>query len=160
MMSFYGLFADRCIGMNRLISSGNQVDVTLSEALMNLVEDEGSDVIAAFLEGISDGGRFVTAAQRALELAKPLVLLKSGRTEAGQRAATSHTAALTGSDRVFQAVCKQFGVCTVDDLNELVYTSHLFTYLRNQTRDRFNLAIVTQSGGLGSLTADMFARVW
>jgi acyl-CoA synthetase (NDP forming) len=64
MMSFYGLFADRCTGMNRLISTGNQVDVTLSEALMNLVEDEGSDVIAAFLEGLSDG-RFVAAARRA-----------------------------------------------------------------------------------------------
>ena len=155
MMSFYGLFADRCIGMDRLISFGNQVDVTISEGLMNLVEAPGSDVIAAFLEGLSDGGRFVAAARRALEAAKPLVVLKSGRTEAGQRAAASHTAALAGSDRVFQAVCRQFGVSMVDDLNELVYTAHLFTYLKNTTRDRFNLAVVTQSGGLGSLTADM-----
>jgi acyl-CoA synthetase (NDP forming) len=158
MMAFYGLYHDRKIGMNRLISLGNQVDVSLAECLDCLVEHHGSHVITVFMEGLTDGRAFVAAAKRAIELGKPIVLLKSGRTQAGQRAAASHTAALSGSQRVFQAICRQFGVVLVDDLNEMVMTAQIFDYLRSKIHDRFNLALVTQSGGLGSLTADLCAE--
>jgi acyl-CoA synthetase (NDP forming) len=158
MMSFYGLFAARRVGMNRLISLGNQVDLTVSESIASLIEDPRSRVVAVFLEGVSDGHRFIQAARRALELGKPLVMLKSGRTEAGQQSAASHTAALSGSDRVFSAICRQLGVLLVDDLNDLVAVSQIFARFPPPAHDRFNLAVITQSGGLGSLTADLCSR--
>lgn len=155
MMAFYGLYADRKIGMNRLVSLGNQVDVSIPEVLACLVEDEHSQVITVFLEGVSDGQGLVTAAQQALRLDKPLVLLKSGQSEAGQRAAASHTAALAGSQEVFRAVCRQFGIILVKDIHELVQTAQVCSYLKGKVGPRFNLALITQSGGLGSLTADL-----
>lgn len=155
MMAFYGLYHDRKLGMNRLISLGNQVDVSLAEALACLAEDLDTQVITVFMEGMVDGPAFVAAAKRALKLGKPILLLKSGRTQAGQRAAASHTAALTGSDRVFQAVCRQHGVILVNDLNELVTSAQVFAYLKGRVADPFQVALITQSGGLGSLSADL-----
>ena len=86
---------------------------------------------------------------------KPLVLIKSGRTQAGQQAAATHTAALAGSDRIFQAACRQSGVIVVDDMDELVRTLHLFATWAGRYPAGKRLALVTQSGGMGSLTADL-----
>lgn len=155
MMAYYGLYADRKIGMNRLISLGNQADVSLPEGLTCLVADPNSAVITVFMEGVNDGQGLVAAAQQALCLDKPIVLLKSGQTEAGQRAAASHTAALTGSQDVFRAVCHQFGILLVEDVHELVQTAQVCAYLKGKVGERFSLALITQSGGLGSLTADL-----
>jgi acyl-CoA synthetase (NDP forming) len=155
MMALYGLFVDRNIGLSRLISLGNQVDVDLAESLAYLVADEDTSVIGAFVEDTRDGTAFVAAARRALEAGKPLVLVKVGRTELGQQAALTHTAALTGSDRVFDAVCNQFGVLRVDDVIDLVDTLQVLASVGKRLSKRGHVAVVTQSGGLGSLTADL-----
>lgn len=155
MMALYGVFADRHVGLSKLLSLGNQVDVGLAESLAYLAADPQTAVIGAFVEGVREGPAFVDAARQALAAAKPLVLIKVGRTAAGRQAALTHTAALTGSDRVFDAVCRQFGVFRVDDVNELVATVQVMAAVGSRLAWRANIAVVTQSGGLGSLTADL-----
>lgn len=155
MMALYGLFVDRGLGMNRFISLGNQADVTLSEALLTLAEDEHTRVISAFVEGVKDGSLFRRGLRRALLADKPVVLIKSGRTASGQQAAATHTAALAGSGRVFDAVCRQFGAIRVDDIEELMDTVQLLAAFHGRFNARGHVALVSQSGGLASLSADM-----
>jgi acetyltransferase len=155
MMALYGLFADRQLGLSRLLSLGNQVDVGLAESVAHLVADEQTTVIGAFVEGILAGPAFVTAVRGAVLAGKPVVLLKSGQTESGQRAALTHTAALSGASRVFEAVCRQFGVIQVADVMELIDTCHLLAAFGRRLDGQGRMAVVTQSGGLGSLTADL-----
>jgi len=140
MMALYGIFADRHIGMNRLLSLGNQVDLTLSEGLAYLADDAQTGVIAVFMEGLRDGQTFVDGLRRAAS---------------GQRAAATHTAAIAGSNSVFQAVCRQFGVLLVDDVREMLDTIQILDAFGSRLAGRGNVAVVTQSGGMGSLTADL-----
>ena len=158
MMALYGLFSDRNLGLSRLISLGNQVNVTLADGLAYLAKEEETAVIAAFVEGVQNGRAFAAALKSALIAGKPIVLVKSGRTELGQAAAATHTAALAGSDRVFTAVCQQFGVIQVDDVDEMVDTIELLAAFGDKLRGN-RVSLVTQSGGMGSLTADMCHRV-
>ena len=155
MMAMQGVFADLQLGLSHLLSLGNQVDVTLTESLAYLVDDPATQVIGAFIEGIDDGRQFVAVARAAQRAGKPLVVVKSGRTTAGQQAAATHTAALAGSDRVFQSVAHQAGVCVVEDMAELARTLQLFAAWAGRWPRAGRLALVTQSGGMGSLTADL-----
>ena len=107
---------------------------------------------------MQDGRRFATALELALIAGKPVVLVKSGRTEAGQIAASTHTAALAGSDRVFSAVCRQFGVILVDDIDELIDTIQLMASFGERLAADGRVSVVSQSGGMGSLTADFCYR--
>ena len=157
MMALYGLFADRNLGLSHLISLGNQVDVTLADSLAYLVSKPKTTVIGAFVEGVKNGRAFIAALRAALIAGKPIVLVKSGRTELGQAAATTHTAALAGSDRVFTAVCQQYGVIQVDDVDEMVDTITLLAAFGNELSGN-RISLVTQSGGMGSLTADLCHR--
>ena len=158
MMALYGLFADRRIGLSRLISLGNQVDVTLADGLDYLANEDKTAVIGAFVEGVKNGRNFANALQTAFVAGKPVVLVKSGRTEAGQAAAATHTAALAGSDKVFTAVCEQFGVIRVDDVDEMVDVMQLMAGFGKKLAGSGRISIVTQSGGMGSLTADLCHR--
>ncbi|MCP4167734.1 MAG: acetate--CoA ligase family protein [Chloroflexi bacterium] len=155
MMALYGAFSDRGIGINRLISLGNQVDVNLSEALAYLADDRATEVISAFVESVQNGAAFTQALYKALIAGKPVVLLKTGRTLSGQQAAATHTAALAGSDRAFDAVCRQFGAIQVDDTDELINIVQLLAAFGKKLSGRGRIAIVSQSGGMGSLTADL-----
>ncbi len=158
MMALYGLFADRQLGLSRLLSLGNQVNVTLADGLAYLAQDENTGTIGAFVEGVQDGRRFAAALESALLAGKPVVLLKSGRTELGQAAASTHTAAMAGSDRVFSAVCRQFGVIQAADIDELIDTIQLLATFGDRLTGSGRVAVVTQSGGMGSLTADLCHR--
>lgn len=163
MMALYGLFVDRCLGMNRLLSVGNQAGVTLSAGLQHFAADPGTGVIAAFVEGLQDGQRFAAGLQAALLAGKPVVLTKSGRTAAGQQAAATHTAAVAGSARVFAAVCRQFGALLVDELDELLDTVQVLNafgpWLESTPGPAGRgLLVVTQSGGMGALAADWCER--
>ncbi|MEA3334295.1 MAG: CoA-binding protein [Chloroflexota bacterium] len=155
MMALYGLFADRHLGLSYLLSLGNQVDVSLSDSLAYVSGDRETTAIGAFIEGVRDGRAFVDSARQALLAGKPLVVVKVGRTEIGQQAALTHTAALTGSDRVFDALGHQFGIVRVDDVGELVDTLQIMAAVGSKLSGRGHVALVTQSGGLGSLTADL-----
>lgn len=153
MMALHGSFTQVRAGMRFLVSVGNQIDLSVEELLEHFACDAGTRVCAAFLEGISSGERFVRALEENLRRGKPVVLLRSGRTSAGRRLAATHTGAVAGADRVFEAVCRQYGAVLVDDVSDLVQTARLFEAFGDRLTDR--VAYLTQSGGLGSLTADL-----
>ena len=105
------------VGFSRIIAIGNKCDVNEVEVLKYLDDDERTDVIAVYLEGFTNGRKLYEVMK---ECKKPVVVLKSGRTEAGKRSALSHTASISTSEEVFEAACKQAGVVKVYDYEEMI----------------------------------------
>ncbi len=144
---------DSGIGLSHIISTGNEVDLDFADFVRYLVDDPETRVIAGFVEGFKDVGKFLAVAELAAERGKPIVLIKIGRSASGARAAQSHTAALTGVDARYDAVFRQYGVIRVQDYDELLETSHLLAHNRKPVKR--GIAVVSHSGGISSLTADM-----
>jgi acyl-CoA synthetase (NDP forming) len=144
---------DSGIGLSHIISTGNEADLDFSDFARYLVDDPGTRVIAGFVEGFKDVRKFISVAKLAAERAKPIVLIKIGRSESGAQAARSHTAALTGADELYDAVFKQYGVIRVQDYDELLEVSQLLAHSRKPKKR--GIAVVSHSGGISSLTADM-----
>lgn len=107
------------VHMSYQASCGNEADLTVVDFARFMLEGDETDVVMMALEAVRDGEALMQLAEYAAEREKPLIVLKFGLTEAGRRAAASHTGAITGSDEVFSAVCKQYGVIRVQDCNEL-----------------------------------------
>src|SRR5699024_2959559 len=133
-------------------SPGNEIDLELADCIHHMLNDPKIKVVAAVAEGIKNGDKFKAVAKMALKKEKPIVILKVGRSELGQKAALSHTGSMVGSDKVFDALCHQYGVIRVNDVDELIETAYLF--VRSKIKKNAGLAIVTGSGGSGSLLAD------
>jgi acyl-CoA synthetase (NDP forming) len=152
MMALHGSFAARGAGMRYLASVGNQVDVSAEDMLSFFADDPGTTVSAAFLESIKNGRSFMRALERNLAAGKPVVLIKSGRTEVGSALAATHTAAAAGEARVFEAICRQFGAILVDDIEDMISIALLWDRYGPLLSRR--IAWITQSGGLGSLMGD------
>ena len=147
---------DAGIGLSHIISTGNETDLDFADFARYLVDDPGTRVIAGFVEGFKDVKKFIAVAELAAGRGKPIVLIKIGRSESGARAARSHTAALTGADALYEAVFKQYGVIRVQDYDELLEVSHL---LANSPKPKKSgIAVVSHSGGISSLTADMLGE--
>jgi len=139
------------LGVSRCVSVGNQAFLRIEDFLEYFAVDDGTHVVAAYLEGVSDGPRFIEAARR-LTRRKPLILLKGGKTETGTRAAKSHTGAIAGSSAVFDAVCRQCGVVRVDDVEDLFDTATAFLSQPLPAGNR--VGIVANGGGWGVVAAD------
>jgi len=137
-------------------STGNEADVGFEELLGALVDDPSVQVILAYVEGLRDGARFITAARRARELGKPIVLLKVGVTDAGAKASASHTAAMAGRDIVYQGVLCQLGVRRANTLRELIDAGRLLAACRAGVGTR--IGVVTISGGLAVMATDQIVR--
>ncbi|RKK05878.1 CoA-binding protein [Pseudoroseomonas wenyumeiae] len=144
--------ADRGIGFAKLVSTGNEADIDSSEMIAHLVEDEATDVIAVYMEGLRRPEVFKQAARRAAELGKPIVVYKVGRSDSGARAATSHTGALAGADRVYDALFRQYGVIRAESFTDLLDIPAALAGGRRMKGDR--AAILTSTGGAGTLLAD------
>jgi acetyltransferase len=142
---------ERGIGFSRFLSYGNRVDLGEEEILAYLESDPTTKVIALYVESLQDGRSFMEAALR-LSRKKPLVLIKAGRSEAGNRAASSHTGSFTGSDEVFQAMVCQTNTIRVAGIEEMLDLCQGFALLPEVKRKR--IAVVTNSGGPGILTTD------
>ena len=147
---------DEGIGFSYIVSTGNEADLDFCDFARYLLDDDGTRVIAGFIEGFKDGRKFLEVARLAAERGKPLVLIKIGRSELGARAAGSHTAALTGVDAVYDAAFAQYGVIRVQDYDDLLQVSNLLA--RCPRPPRRGVAVVSHSGGISSLTADMFGQ--
>jgi acyl-CoA synthetase (NDP forming) len=145
------------LGISYQVSCGNEADLDAIDFARFMVEDEWTDVIMMALEAIRSGPRFFALANIAADRGKPLVVLKFGRTEAGQRAASSHTGAMTGSDEVHDAAFRQFGVIRVTDCNELYEVAKMLRTRRRPAGPR--VAAITGSGGHAVLMADLGAGV-
>jgi acetyltransferase len=144
---------DAGIGLSHIISTGNETDLDFADFARYLLDDPGTRVIAGFVEGFKDVQKFIAAAALAAERGKPIVLIKIGRSASGAEAARSHTAALTGADALYEAVFKQYGVIRVQDYDELLEVSHLLA--NNKKPPQRGISVVSHSGGISSLTADM-----
>ena len=158
--SAFGPFLNRAvdegIGFTYIVSTGNEADLDFCDFARYLLDDDDTKVIAGFVEGFKDGRKFVEVARLAAERGKPIVLIKIGRSELGTRAAGSHTAALTGADDRYDAVFDQYGVIRVQDYDDLLQVSNLMA--RCQRPPSRGVAVVSHSGGISSLTADMFGQ--
>ena len=144
---------DSGIGFSHIISTGNEADLDFADFVRYLLDDPDTRVIAGFVEGFKDVRKFLAVAKLAAERGKPIVLIKIGRSAPGARAAQSHTAALTGIDARYDAVFRQYGVIRVQDYDELLEISHLLAHNRKPVKP--GIAVVSHSGGISSLTADM-----
>ncbi|MFQ5484121.1 MAG: acetate--CoA ligase family protein [Desulfobacterales bacterium] len=148
---------DKNIGLSYFISSGNEADLDVADYIKHLVlHDEKTDVIAAVVEGFKNGAKFIEAAELAIKHRKPLIVYKIGETEAGKKAAASHTGSMTGSDSVIDAVFHQKGITRVRNYDDLLQTAALFTKSRLPEGNR--VGIVTSTGGGGIIMADYYSK--
>jgi acetate---CoA ligase (ADP-forming) len=144
--------ATRGLGFSYAVSSGNELDLDLADYINFLVEDEGTRIVACMVEGVRRPEAFVAAAAKALAAKKPLLVLKLGKSARGQDAAASHTGALAGDDRVFDAVCRKYGVLRVPTLDDLIEGCLAFGPGRLPKGNR--IAIAGFSGGAKGLLLD------
>jgi acetyltransferase len=143
--------APRRIGFSHVVSLGDMVDVDFGDMLDYLAADPDTRAILLYLEGIAHGRKFMSAA-RAASRTKPVLVLKSGRSTAGARAATSHTGVLAGADAVYDAAFRRAGMLRVATMAELFDAAETLALTREQVGDR--LAILTNGGGAGVLATD------
>lgn len=142
----------RGLRFSKAISYGNGLDLNEADFLDYFAQDGETEVIGAYIEGVRDGRRFLEALRQAAA-SKPVVVLKGGRTEAGGRAASSHTAALAGARPVWQAAVAQAGALSVDTVEEFIDMLLAFSFMRPGRGRR--LAMVGGGGGRSVLTADL-----
>ena len=155
--SAFGPFLTRAveegIGLSHIISTGNEADLDFCDFARYLLDQDSVKVIAGFVEGFKDARKLVAVAELAAERGKPIVLIKIGRSDLGSRAARSHTAALTGADALYDEVFAQYGITRVQDYDELLEVSQLLAHTAKPMQP--GVAVVSHSGGISSLTADM-----
>jgi len=138
----------RGIRFSKVISFGNASDLQCHDFLQYLADDDKTEIIGCYIEGLKDGRAFFELAKK-ITPQKPLVVWKGGRTEGGTRAVSSHTASIAGSVEIWNAVCKQAGIIQVHSIEDLVSTVSALQNLSAPPRP--NVAIVGGAGG-GSVT--------
>jgi acetyl coenzyme A synthetase (ADP forming)-like protein len=141
----------RQIGVSKFVSFGNKCDVTETEMLHYLLYDKETKVILLYVEDIKSGREFLKVA-REVTKKKPIVAIKAGRTEAGARAAASHTGAIAGSDRIYDAVFEQTGILRAKDMEEFFDAGKALAMQRPATGN--NIGIITDAGGPGIMAVD------
>lgn len=143
------------IGFSAVLSVGDMAQTGLGELVDLLSEDERTEAILIYVEGLKQGARFLDAARKASRK-KPIIALKAGRSAAAGRAALSHTGALAGSGEVYQAALAEAGIVQVDNLSQFYGAAKI---LQHAPRARGNrLAILTNGGGAGILAVDALAN--
>jgi acyl-CoA synthetase (NDP forming) len=146
---------DRELRFSYVISAGNEAGLTIIDYLEFLLDDEGTDVLLAYVEGLRDPERFAAVAARAAEGGKPIVMAKVGRSEAGRRAALSHTGHLAGVDAAYDAVFRRYGIVRAHDTEEMLDVAMALSWRRRRPGSR--VAIVSYSGGSAVWMADACA---
>jgi acyl-CoA synthetase (NDP forming) len=144
--------AARGIGFCKLASTGNEADIDISDLIEAYSHDDTTIVIAAYIEGIRSVEKFRRAATAAREAGKPVVVYKVGRSDSGARAAMSHTGAMAGEDRIYDALFRQLGVIRAKTFSDLLDLPAMLASRRRLGGKR--IAILTSTGGAGSLVAD------
>lgn len=144
------------VGFSKFISLGNKADLNEADFIAYFMEDDETDIILGYIEDVVQGRRFLETAARATKR-KPIVLVKSGGTQAGARAASSHTGALAGSENAFNAAFRQTGVIRAEGIEDLFETAMAFNSMKLPGGN--NLLIITNAGGPGIIAADMAERL-
>jgi acetyltransferase len=141
----------RGIGFSHVVSLGDMADVDFGDMLDYLAADPQTRAILLYAEGLTHGRKFMSAA-RAASRVKPILVLKAGRSNAGGRAAASHTGVLAGADAVYDAAFRRAGMLRVATMAELFDAAETLALTREQVGER--LAILTNGGGAGVLATD------
>jgi acetyl coenzyme A synthetase (ADP forming)-like protein len=141
------------IGFSKFISFGNKADISEIDLLYYLMNDDETKVILMYLEEISEGKALIRAAQEVIQKSgKPILVIKSGRTEEGASAAASHTGSLAGADDICGAAFEQAGIIRCDNIEEMFNKAIAFAYQPAPRTEK--VAIITNAGGPGVLTTD------
>lgn len=142
---------DEHLGISGFVSLGNKSDVNDVDLLEFFGSDPSTGVIALYLEGVKDGSEFIEAVQK-VNKSKPIVVLKPGKTEKGKKAAESHTKSIGGSDQIFDAVCKKYGIIRAHDVTEFYDYSKALGFLSRPQGNK--MLVITSSGGSGIIATD------
>ena len=145
------------IGLSKLISTSNEVDLEVADFIEELIDDEATQVIALYIETIRNPHQFRQAALKAAAKGKPIVAFKIGKSEAGALAAVSHTGALAGSDRMYEALFKHTGVIRAETFSDLLDIAMSLSSHKKLMGQR--VAILTSTGGAGTLVSDSLGVV-
>lgn len=144
--------AARDIGLSKLIATSNEVDLDLADFVDYLAEDASTSVIALYVEAVRNTDKFRAACVKARSMGKPVVVFKIGRSEAGARAAVSHTGAMAGADAMYDALFRQVGIIRAQTFTDLLDISAALATRRKLLGKR--VAILTSTGGAGTLVSD------
>ena len=144
------------VGFSKFISLGNKADLSEIDFIEYFMNDPETSLILGYIEDVVDGRRFIETAAKATKM-KPIILLKSGGTEAGARAASSHTGALAGSDVAFDAAFRQTGVMRAQGVQDLFDTALAFS--EGKVPAGNGLLVITNAGGPGIIAADTAERL-
>jgi len=145
----------KSIGFSKLVSIGNKADIDELDVMKSLGEDPETQVIAGYLEGIEDGNLFVREAEKISQI-KPIILIKSGGTSVGAKAASSHTGSLAGTETAYEAVFERSGIIRCNSIKEQFDYSQAFA---NQPLPAGpSVAVITNAGGPGIMAADAIER--
>ncbi|MEJ8824911.1 acetate--CoA ligase family protein [Variovorax humicola] len=151
--------AERGLGVSRFIATGNEADVDVADGIAALAHDADTRIILCCMETCRDAGRLIAALDMARQRHKPVIVLKIGATEQGQAAAASHTGALMGSDAVFDAVFRRYGVLRVRSFEELLDVGHAAALLGARRLPATDaVTLVAASGGFGIMMADAMVQ--
>jgi acetyltransferase len=153
--SFMNYAMQTGVGISRAVSAGNAAAVSVGDYLSYFGSDDATSVALAYVEGMVDGRAFADAV-RSVTAVKPVVLVKGGSTEGGQKAAASHTGALASDDRVFDGVCRQAGATRAATVEEAFEAAA--TFATQPLPKGPNVVVLTTAGGWGVVTADAITR--
>ncbi len=140
------------LGVSRWVTTGNECDIDIAAGIAMLVADKDTRVIGAYVEDVKHGPALRAALRDAARAGKPVFLIKAGRSTAGAAAAASHTGAIAGEDRVYDAFFTQFGAVRVASISELINAAKLA--LHGAVPDGERIGVMSVSGGAGVLLAD------
>ncbi len=150
-IAMIGKTAQQYLGLSAIVSIGNKADIDDIDLIDHFGEDEETEVIMIYMEGLQNGREFMKKVEE-LPDEKTVVVIKSGRSKKGATAVASHTGSLAGSDRIFSSAFKQCGVHRAEDLREAFNWSRVFSTSPLPEGD--NTVVVTNGGGIGVLSAD------
>ncbi len=145
------------IGIGKMVSYGNKLDVDDADLMDYFIHDDEINVVTFYIEGVKDGRKFIEAARRITQV-KPVIALKSGRTEYGAKAASSHTGSLAGADTIYDAVFKQTGIIRAEDFEHMFDLAKAFAALKNKLPRGERIGIITDGGGAGVMASDAVAK--
>ncbi len=145
------------IGIGKMVSYGNKLDVDDADLMDYFIHDDEINVVTFYIEGVKDGRKFIEAARRITQV-KPVIALKSGRTEYGAKAASSHTGSLAGADTIYDAVFKQTGIIRAEDFEHMFDLAKAFAALKDKLPKGDRIGIITDGGGAGVMASDAVAK--
>lgn len=152
MVSIYNRADDAGIGFSACVSLGNQADMEICDFMEYLVDDSQTSAICIYMEGLRNPQRFLAVADRARAAGKPVLLVKTGRTEAGVKSAKSHTASLAGAYDVFAMACAEHGVVLLEDPDSMVQLADFLARWPGIEGD--GIGVVSSSGGGAGISVD------